>query len=174
MSNCIAINDGVLIETIGTAALGKIGQPPVTLRIERIDRDDFTALVTDIVEAKIVSGSGKIMRKTGKTPLRVIAVRADRAIPPAKGIAPGEIVSGVSSQCHHRHGTAFLEAERTIQSVVIGTDAVAIRPGEAGAVASRIVLICERSARCRNQCTCTVTYRMHVRVAHQISYQHDL
>ena len=107
VSNCIAVDSEVLIKAVDAASLGGIGESPVTLRVDRIDRNNFAGLVADITEAQIVSGSGEIVCKTSKTPLRVIAVRADRAIAQAEGIAPREIVPGVSGQCRQGHGTAF-------------------------------------------------------------------
>ena len=108
VSNCIAVDGEILVEAIGIAALRRTAKHPVTLRVGRIDRNNFAALVTDIAEAQIVSGSGEIVCKTSKTPLRVIDARADRAITETECAAPGEIVPGVGGQCRRGYGTAFL------------------------------------------------------------------
>ena len=109
MSNCIAVDSEVLIKAVDAAGLGGIGQPPVTLRVDRIDRNNFAALIADIAEAQIVSGSGEIVREPGKIPLRVIAARAARAITQAEYAAPREIVPGVGGE---GDGSAFPEAKR--------------------------------------------------------------
>ena len=64
-----AVDYNVLIEAVDAAG----DKPPVALRVDRIGRDDFAALVADVVEAQVVAGSGEIVRKYGKTPLRVVA-----------------------------------------------------------------------------------------------------
>ncbi len=84
--------------------LRRICQPPVALRVERVGRGDFAALVADVAEAQVVVGASKVVCEVGQVPLRVMAVRAGRAVAQAEGGAPGEVVPGVGGQ---GYGAAF-------------------------------------------------------------------
>ena len=101
------VEGGVLVEAVGGAALGGIGKVPVALRVERVGRGDFAALVADVAEAQVVGGAGKVVCEVGQVPLRVIAVRAGRTVAKGEGGAPGEVVPGVGGQCQQGYGAAF-------------------------------------------------------------------
>lgn len=120
---------GVLVEAVGGADFGGIGQYPVALRVERGGDGDVANLVAGVVEAQVVGSAGEVVREGGKGALRVVGGGAGCAIAQGEGGAPGEVVPGSGGQGSYGDGTAFLVAERAVEGVVVGVDAVAVGPG---------------------------------------------
>jgi hypothetical protein len=105
-------------------------------------RGDFPGLVARVAEADVFCRAGEVVGQAGEAGLGVVAVADGGAVAQRYGGAAREVVVAVAGD--EVDGAVFLEAGRAVQGVVGGADVEAgFGPGEAGAVACRVVLVGE-------------------------------
>ena len=142
MSERSASGCRVLVEAVGGVAFGAVGitRPLVTVVGPALPCD-FLHLVTGVGIGLVLCGAGEVVCEGGKCILGAVTIAGGGAVTQGHCGTPAEVIVGVGRQVDR---AGFLDRSWTVECVISGGDVErGLRPGKAGAVACRVVLVGE-------------------------------
>ena len=142
MSEGGASGGRVLVEAVGGVAFGAVGiaRPLVTVVGPALPCD-FLHLVARVGGGLVLCGAGEVVCEGGQCTLGAVGIAGGGAVTQGHRGTPAEVIIGVGRQVDR---AGFLDRGWTVQCVIGAGDVErGFRPGKAGAVACRVVLVGE-------------------------------